>query len=79
MSMARREFIFKIEEVVNVGNDIVGSHYVVSSHSGYVRVDEDGKINISVDDLTQPYGQFESKDSFFNKIIKKIHKATGRR
>lgn len=78
--MRRREFKFTIEEVDTVYDNKMSDRRrdILVYTSGIVFVDKNGEVEVHVDDTRQPYphSSFQSKDRFFNKIIRKIHEAT---
>lgn len=74
--MKRREFTFELRELKH--NPQQGhSHLAHLLHvtTGVVRTDGD-TIEVFVDDVNQPNSMFEVRDSFFKRIIERIHKAT---
>lgn len=81
MSRVEREFIFELKEIVKT--EVTYSldmppwrKDVVAITTGHAIIRENGEIDILVDDDIQLHGFFESKDTLFNKMIKKIHEFT---
>lgn len=73
----KREFMFELKEIKKRYNKDMPDNreaYIFIT-TGTVAVEGD-EFYIMVDDPKQDLGIFQSKDTFFNKIIRKIHEAT---
>lgn len=68
-----RDFKFTLQEIINVGNEYTGRIDALHEITGFVTVDKDGEMIITVDDKSQPNEMFFAKDRFLTKIMKKIH------
>lgn len=76
--MVKRELVFELKEIKKVRDErmYLREREEVITTTGTVIVDDDGEIEILVDDPKQKYGFFEVKDSLFKNIIKKLHDTT---